>query len=45
VQIYNFDTAWRTGPMAAPRQRSVFAQPAPSVEAVWQAWREVHPLP
>ena len=44
VQIYNFDTAWRTGPLAlddpAPKvkQLSVFAQPTPSVEAVWQAW-------
>ncbi|SFC46239.1 heptosyltransferase-1 [Polaromonas sp. OV174] len=38
VQIYNFDTDWRTGPAAGGRQRSVFAQPAPSVEAVWQAW-------
>jgi len=39
VQIYNFDTAWRTGPDgAARRQRSVFAQPAPDVEAVWRAW-------
>jgi heptosyltransferase-1 len=64
VQIYNFDTAWRTGPLplaspraAAPavtpsptgerlgwgltRQLSVFAQPTPSVEAVWQAWESV----
>ncbi|MDR3368980.1 lipopolysaccharide heptosyltransferase I [Rhodoferax sp.] len=50
VQIYNFDTAWRTGPLAeqqaAPggpvaRQVSVFAQPTPSVEAVWQAWESV----
>ncbi len=40
VQIYNFDTAWRTGPHAA-RQRSVFAQPTPSVDAVWQAWQDV----
>ena len=45
VQLYNFDTAWRTGPPAEgepgarPWQRSVFAQPAPSVEAVWQAWQ------
>ncbi|MFC6280847.1 MULTISPECIES: lipopolysaccharide heptosyltransferase I [Polaromonas] len=41
VQIYNFDTAWRTGPPEAGTflQRSVFAQPAPSVDAVWQAWR------
>ncbi len=41
VQIYNFDTAWRTGPEgsgATGRQVSVFAQPAPGVEAVWQAW-------
>jgi len=44
VQIYNFDTAWRTGPEAAAatghggRQLSVFAQPAPGVEDVWQAW-------
>jgi heptosyltransferase-1 len=50
VQIYNFDTAWRTGPLAgqpgarsgpAPRQLSVFAQPTPSVDAVWQAWESV----
>ena len=42
VQIYNFDTAWRTGPSqsrpAGARQVSVFAQPAPGVQAVWQAW-------
>ena len=64
VQIYNFDTAWRTGPLAEstqdfcradfspprstevdpvniqklPRQCSVFVQPTPSVNAVWQAW-------
>jgi heptosyltransferase-1 len=64
VQIYNFDTAWRTGPLPstgpdlcgadfslprstevdptkprhAPRQCSVFAQPTPSVDTVWQAW-------
>ena len=39
VQIYNFDTAWRTGPVqgAHAKQVSVFAQPTPSVEAVWQA--------
>ncbi|MCG2594198.1 lipopolysaccharide heptosyltransferase I [Ramlibacter sp. XY19] len=42
VQIYNFDTAWRTGPPAdAGRQRSVYAEPAPSVEAVWAAWKAV----
>ena len=46
VQIYNFDTAWRTGPLAAAgsglqRQLSVFAQPTPPVDAVWQAWKQV----
>lgn len=40
VQIYNFDTAWRTGP-AGGRQVSVFASPAPSLQAVWLAWRRV----
>ena len=38
VQIYNFDTAWRTGPQHSARQVSVFARSAPSVDAVWQAW-------
>ena len=38
VQIYNFDTAWRTGPLDCAHQVSVFAQPVPSVDAVWQAW-------
>jgi heptosyltransferase-1 len=46
VQIYNFDTAWRTGPLPdtsaatgrAARQLSVYAQPTPSVDAVWGAW-------
>jgi heptosyltransferase-1 len=46
VQIYNFETAWRTGPAAAEsapaqRQVSVYAEPTPSVERVWQAWRGV----
>jgi heptosyltransferase I len=48
VQLYNFDTAWRTGPLAqgaaqaAPaRQMSVFRQPQPDVEQVWQAWLQV----
>ncbi len=43
VQIYNFDTAWRTGPIDRARQRSVYAQPAPAVDAVWQAWTQVQP--
>jgi heptosyltransferase-1 len=45
VQIYNFDTAWRTGPVAsqsAARQVSVYATPTPSVDAVWQAWLAVN---
>jgi heptosyltransferase-1 len=37
VQIYNFDTAWRTGVQTA-RQVSVYASPSPDVDAVWQAW-------
>ncbi len=47
VQIYNFDTAWRTGPGEAldstvqGRQTSVFAQPAPTVQSVWHAWQTV----
>jgi heptosyltransferase-1 len=41
VQIYNFDTAWRTGPQPSARQRSVFARPTPSVDAVWQTWQAV----
>jgi heptosyltransferase-1 len=46
VQIYNVDTAWRTGPIAPsgpepPRQCSVFAAPTPSVAQVWAAWLRV----
>jgi len=37
VQIYNFDTAWRTGVDNA-HQVSVYAQPTPDVDSVWQAW-------
>jgi len=40
VQIYNFDTAWRTGPHNA-RQLCVYATPQPSVDAVWQAWESL----
>jgi heptosyltransferase-1 len=40
VQIYNFDTAWRTGPQSA-RQVSVFASPHPGLEEVWQAWESL----
>jgi heptosyltransferase I len=42
VQLYNFDTAWRTGPIGPPRQCSVFAQPQPSLAQVWGAWQRVH---
>jgi heptosyltransferase I len=45
VQIYNFETAWRTGPLDTARERSrqqtVYASPSPSLEAVWRAWQEV----
>lgn len=46
VQIYNFDTAWRTGPgeggrLDCPRQRSVYARPTPTVDMVWHAWQDV----
>ena len=39
VQIYNFDTAWRTGPVGRDRQLSVFGLPTPAVDAVWTAWQ------
>ncbi len=41
VQIYNFPTAWRTGPLGQPHQCSVFGQPEPSVDVVWRAWEQV----
>ncbi len=41
VQIYNHETAWRTGPVGRARQVSVYAAPCPSVDAVWQAWQQV----
>ena len=44
VQLYNFPTAWRTGPQPAHGHRhqvSVEGRPAPSLEAVWQAWQRV----
>ncbi len=39
VQIYNFDTAWRTGPTGVAHQCSVVDVNIPSVDAVWQAWQ------
>lgn len=48
VQIYNFETAWRTGPLqlseehlVRTRQCSVYEQPTPSVSTVWQAWQSM----
>ena len=41
VQLYNLDTAWRTGPLLNAHQCSVFAQPTPALNAVWQAWQAV----
>lgn len=38
VQLYNHDTAWRTGPQGAAHQRSVFGHPVPAVEPVWACW-------
>jgi heptosyltransferase-1 len=44
VQIYNFATAWRTGPQArhgAMHQRSIEGTPTPSVDDVLAAWQDV----
>lgn len=44
VQLYNFPTSWRTGPQqrqSGGLQVSVEGDPAPSVAAVWAAWRGV----
>jgi heptosyltransferase-1 len=41
VQIYNLDTAWRTGPIDCRRQRSLYHHPYPDVDQVWRAWHEV----
>jgi len=40
VQIYNFDTYWRTGPQRLPFQKSVYANPTPSVQDVLTNWKE-----
>lgn len=39
VQIYNFDTAWRTGPVGVEHQCSVVDVNISSVAKVWQAWQ------
>ena len=44
VQLYNFPTAWRTGPQPAHGHRhqvSVEGVPAPSLDQVWRAWQAV----
>ena len=49
VQIYNFPTAWRTGPQPQHghlHQRSIEGldgQMVPTLDAVWQAWQSVQP--
>ena len=50
VQIYNFPTAWRTGPQPSHghlHQVSIEAasstSSAPSLQAVWAAWQQVAP--
>jgi heptosyltransferase-1 len=48
VQVYNLPTAWRTGPLEAHGHRhqvAVEGRPAPSLDAVWEAWRAVRPEP
>jgi heptosyltransferase-1 len=48
VQIYNFPTAWRTGPQRAhghKHQVCVEARPHPTPDAVWAACRQVLLLP
>ena len=39
VQIYNFDTAWRTGPVGHAHQCALVDCPSPTVDAVWHAWQ------
>ena len=44
VQVYNFPTAWRTGPQPAHGHRhqvSAQAQPTPLLDDVWAAWLQV----
>ena len=38
VQIYNFQTNWRTGPTRHPFQTSVYADPTPGVKVVLAQW-------
>ena len=45
VQIYNFPTAWRTGPQVRHGHAHQVSVEAPAdavaVDAVWQAWQRV----
>jgi heptosyltransferase-1 len=44
VQLYNFPTAWRTGPLPEhghAHQRSVGGASVPTVDSVWAAWQAV----
>jgi len=44
VQLYNFPTAWRTGPQQAHGHRhqvSLEGKPTPEVDPVWAAWQAV----
>lgn len=44
VQLYNFPTAWRTGPQASHGHRHQVAlegRPVPTVQATWLAWSNV----
>ncbi len=46
VQLYNFPTAWRTGPQPSHghvHQVSLQGQPFPELDAVEAAWKEVTP--
>jgi heptosyltransferase-1 len=40
AQIYNFPTAWRTGPLGAAHQVSVFDNDSPTVNAVLASWSQ-----
>ena len=45
VQLYNFPTAWRTGPQVSHGHRhqvSLERSPTPEVDAAWAAWQVVH---
>jgi len=40
VQIYNFETAWRTGPEGSIHHCSVVSELTPTVDVVWQTWQD-----